>query len=67
MKITEVTVECGTTLPHPRYQYSSIREAVTATATLDSNESPSKVIEKLQDYLGKLLAVRLETRMKEDI
>lgn len=67
MKITQVTVECGTTVPHPRYQYSSIRESVTMTAQIEDGESPGKAVEKLQDWLGKMLAVRVNQRMQEDL
>jgi hypothetical protein len=40
MKITTLTVESGTTVPHPRYQYSSIRESVAATVDLSDGDLP---------------------------
>ena len=66
MKITQIIVECGTTLPHPRYQYSSIRESVSATATLAPDDVPDAVIAYLQEWLSAALAVRIQQRLKEE-
>jgi hypothetical protein len=67
MKITQITVETGTTIPHPRYQYSSIRESVGATATIGPKDNPHVAVAELQEWLGVTVALRLEQRLKEDL
>ena len=54
-------------MPHPRYQYSSIRESLSATATLASDDVPDAVISYLQEWLSAALAVRIQERLKEDL
>ena len=48
MKITQVTVSAGRTIPHPVHEYSNLRPHVSITADIESDDDPEEIIIMLQ-------------------
>lgn len=61
MKFQTISVTVGLTVPHPHMGYSSIRSEMTATATLDPDESASNGLVKLHSFLAEHLKRRVES------
>ena len=72
MKIEQITVHAGQTIPHPTIQFSNLKAGLTYAVSLDSEDDAEKVRVDLQEKVTRDVAVHLENlqasiRLQEEI
>lgn len=73
MKVTEINVTAGRTLPHPTESYANLRPTISLSATLEEGDEPQECIRKLQvqaeqlveDHAAALVASIAERELAE--
>lgn len=68
MKITEITVTAGRTVPHPIESYANLKPMVTLKAVLDDGEDHIQAIKTLQASAEEIVedhANNLKTHLRE--